>query len=72
LIRFIKESNNSDKREYFDDTGQIREILIYGNYLSQKDIEFMLTFDITKLSKKMKYEEMKVLFDVFVENYKIE
>jgi hypothetical protein len=32
----------------------------------------MLTFDITKLSKKMKYEEMKVLFDVFVENYKIE
>ena len=72
MIRFIKESNNSDKREYFDDTGQIREILIYGNYLSQKDIEFMLTFDITKLSKKMKYEEMKVLFDVFVENYKIE
>ena len=72
LIKFLKESNNPDKREYFDDADQIREILINGNYLSQKDIEYMLKYDITKLLKKPKYEEMKVLFDAFVENYKLD
>lgn len=71
LIKFLKENHNPDKREYIDDSDQIREILIYGNYLSQKDIEFMLTFDISKLSSKKNYAEMKALYDVFKENYQI-
>jgi hypothetical protein len=70
LIKFLKENHNPDKREYIDDTDQIREILIHGNYLSQKDIEYMLTFDVTKLSKKANYAEMKALFEIFKENYK--
>ncbi|MEK7720747.1 MAG: hypothetical protein AAB347_14305 [Bacteroidota bacterium] len=69
LIKFLKENHNSDRREYIDDSDQIREILIYGNYLSQKDIEFMLTFDIATLSTKRNYAEMKALYDVFKENY---
>ena len=69
LIKFLKENHNPDRREYIDDSDQIREILIYGNYLSQKDIEFMLTFDITILSTKRNYAEMKALYDVFKENY---
>lgn len=70
LFKFLKENHNPDRREYIDDSDQIREILIYGNYLSQKDIEFMLTFDITRLSTKRNYAEMKALFDVFEENYR--
>lgn len=70
LIKFLKENHNPEKREYIDDSDQIREILIYGNYLSQKDIEFMLSFDIARLSTKKNYTEMKALFEVFIENYK--
>jgi len=69
LIKFLKDNHNPDRREYIDDSDQIREILIYGNYLSQKDIEFMLTFDITRLSTKRNYAEMSALYDVFKENY---
>ena len=34
--RFLEESNNPDDREYSDDTDQIREVLIHGNYLSRR------------------------------------
>lgn len=66
---FLITSADPENREYFDNSDQIREILIFGNYLSQKDIEFMLTFDITRLSTKRNYAEMKALYDVFKENY---
>ncbi len=35
--RFLAESNNPEDREYPDDADQIREVLIHGHYLSQKD-----------------------------------
>lgn len=43
--RFLKESNNPEVREYPDDADQIREVLIHGHYLSQKDIEICAAFD---------------------------
>ena len=70
FAKFLIENNDPDKRQYYDDLDQIREILIHGNYLSQKDIEHLLTFDITTLSKRKNYEAMKSLFETFVENYK--
>jgi hypothetical protein len=45
-LRFLLENNNADDREYPDDTDQIREVFIHGNYLSQKDIEVCASFDI--------------------------
>jgi len=69
LIVFLKESFDPDDREYIDDTDQLREILIHGNYLSQKDIEHLLTFDITQLSAEPNYIEMKTLFDAFTIAY---
>jgi hypothetical protein len=71
LIVFLKESFDPDNREYFDDTDQIREILIHGNYLSQKDIEHLLTFDITQLSAEPNYIEMETLFNAFKTAYAI-
>lgn len=44
--RFLEESNDPDDREYPDNTDQIREVLIHGHYLSQKDIEICAAFDI--------------------------
>jgi len=70
LAKFLIENHDPDKRQYYDDLDQIREILIHGNYLSQKDIEHLLTFDITTLSKRKNYEAMKSLFETFVDNYK--
>jgi len=46
--RFLAESNNPDDREYPDGADQIREILIHGNYLSQKDIEICAACDISE------------------------
>lgn len=44
--RFLEESNTPDDREYSDDADQIREVLIHAHYLSQKDIEICVAFDI--------------------------
>ena len=72
LVKFLKESFNPDDREWIDDSDQIREILIHDNYLSQKDIEYMLTFNITQLSAESNYTEIKTLFDAFKTEYEIE
>ena len=69
LIAFLKDSFDPDNREYFDDSDQLREILIHGNYLSQKDIEHLLTFDITQLSAEPNYAEMQTLFNAFTTAY---
>lgn len=45
--RFLAESNDPEDREYPDDADQIREVLIHGNYLSQKDIDLCAAFDIS-------------------------
>jgi len=71
LITFLKDSFDPDNREYFDDSDQLREILIHGNYLSQKDIEHLLTFDITQLSAETNYAEMEILFNAFKTEYAI-
>ena len=69
FIVFLKASFDPDNREYYDDIDQIREILIHSNYLSQKDIEYLLTFDITELSAEPNYVEMQTLFNAFTTAY---
>lgn len=65
LIEFLKANWNPDEREYIDDQEQLQEVLIHGNYLSQKDIEQMLRFDIGRLVNEPYFAEMKSLFDAF-------
>jgi len=47
--RFLRDNGDPEAREYPDDTDQIRELLIHENYLSQKDIDICLGFDIGQL-----------------------
>ena len=46
---FLLQSSNPDERESLDDKEQIDEVLIRGNYMSRKDIEFCVNFDISVL-----------------------
>jgi hypothetical protein len=69
LTTFLTGSVNPDTREYIDDSDQIREILIHGNYLSLKDIEHLLNFDITQLSSNPNYASIEQLFSAFVTEY---
>ena len=46
---FLIQSQNPGQRQYFDSEDQIREVLIQGNYMSQKDIEFCVNFDTSAL-----------------------
>jgi len=68
---FLISSKDPENREYFDEQDQLREVLIYGNYLSQKDIEHLLIFDITQLSAETNYTEMETLFNAFKTEYAI-
>jgi hypothetical protein len=45
---FLIDSNDPEDREYSDETDQLREVLIHGNYLSQKDIEICAAFDLSE------------------------
>ncbi len=46
---FLLQSRDPELREYLDDEEQIREVLIRGNYMSRKDIEVCINFDISAL-----------------------
>jgi hypothetical protein len=47
--QFLINDNEPDYREYPDAADQIREILIHQNYLSKKDLDICLGYDITEL-----------------------
>lgn len=47
---FLIENYDPENREYPDVADQIREVLIHKNYLSQKDIEICLGFDLASLA----------------------
>lgn len=49
---FLLHNYDPDVREYPDANDQIREILIHTNYLSQKDIEICLSYNIDPLIAK--------------------
>ncbi len=61
-----------DEREYPDAADQIREVLIHGNYLSQKDIEICLGFDVESLADRPEIDAMRELHAPLVEKYKSE
>lgn len=49
---FLMASVDPEKREFIDDEDQIREILVYGNYLSQRDIQTLQGYKTDLLPSK--------------------
>jgi hypothetical protein len=66
---FLLQNHDPDEREYPDASDQIREVLIHGNYLSQRDIEICLAFDLATFGARPEYENMCKLHDALVAAY---
>ena len=71
MKNFLLTNFNAEERENYDDNDQIKEVLIHGNYLSQKDIDHLLTFDINSLAEDVNFEALESLFNSFVATYKV-
>lgn len=64
---FLLQNQDPDERAYTDPGDQIRETLIHENYLSQKDIEICLRFDIESTAGQPGHEHMRELHEVLRE-----
>lgn len=66
---FLLQSHDPDEREYADAADQIREVLIHDNYLSQKDIEICMGFDVESLADFPEIAGVRALHAAIVEKY---
>jgi hypothetical protein len=66
---FLLQSWAPEEREYADAADQIREVLIHGNYLSQRDIEICLGFDVGSLATHAEYKNIRGLHDALLAEY---
>jgi hypothetical protein len=69
---FLLRNHDPEEREYPDATDQNREVLIHGNYLSQKDIEICIDFDVASLSDSQGIEGIRELHAALIKKYKLE
>jgi len=63
---FLLQNNNPEEREYPDPEDQVREVLIHGNYLSQRDIDVCLAFDLGGFAAQPRYEGVRELHEALV------
>ncbi len=69
---FLLQNHDPDEREYPDPADQIREVLIHSNYLSQRDIEICLGFDLGTCTARPEYKNMSELHAALVATYPAE
>jgi hypothetical protein len=67
---FLLRSHDSEEREYADSADQIREVLIHSNYMSQRDIDICLGFDVETLGGADGLEGIRALHDALARDYK--
>jgi hypothetical protein len=65
---FLLQNHDAEEREY-PAADQIREVLIHGNYLSQKDIEICLGFDLAGLADHPQSGSIRELRQALIEEY---
>ena len=66
---FLLQNHDPDEREYADAADQIREVLIHKNYMSQKDIEICLGFDIASIADRPEIDSIRTLHEVLKSEY---
>jgi hypothetical protein len=64
--KFLLHNHDPEEREYPDARDQIKEVLIHGNYMSQKDIEFCLSLDLAELCDQAGFPLIEELHQCFV------
>lgn len=67
---FLLQNHDPEEREYPEATDQIREVLIHGNYLSQRDIDICVEFDIENLKNHDAIDNIRALHRALAEEYK--
>jgi hypothetical protein len=58
---FLLKSHDPDDREYSEGSDQIREVLIHGNYMSQRDIELCRAHDLSDLKGRDELPNIEAL-----------
>ncbi len=66
---FLLQNHDPDEREYPDAADQIREVLIHGNYLSQRDIEICLGFDLSGIAERPEIDSIRILHAALTAEY---
>lgn len=69
---FLLENSNSEDCEYADAADQIREMLIHQHYLSQKDIEICLDFDLASFENRPEIGNIRLLHEALKLEYRSE
>jgi hypothetical protein len=67
---FLLQNHDADEREYPDAADQIREVLIHANYLSQKDIDICLGFDLAGIADRPEIDSIRMLHEVLKSVYR--
>jgi len=66
---FLVGSADPEEREYPDAGDQIREVLIHGNYLSQRDLDICMALDIESLQDQPNIAHLQELHRTLCETY---
>lgn len=66
---FLLHNYDPEEREYPDATDQIREVLIHENYMSQKDIEICINFNLASLGDRPEIESIRTLHEALKTEY---
>ena len=67
--KFLIENQNEEERRYLNIQELINEELIHEHYLSQKDLEFCLEYDINSLLEQPNYLEVEKIFEEVKHEY---
>ena len=66
---FLAENYDPEEREYLEADDQLREVLIHGNYMSQKDIEFCLGLNLAELRNRAEFPQIEELHQSLIAEY---
>lgn len=69
---FLLNSYDPEEREHVEAADQLREVLIHGHYLSQKDVEICLGFDIQVLREELGFAGIEELHQSLHAVYAVE
>ena len=66
---FLLQNHDPEEREYPEAADQLRELLVHENYLSQKDIEICLGFDLADIVDQPEIDSIRTLHEVLKSEY---
>jgi len=67
--QFLLKNHDPEEREYPDAADQIREVLIHDNYISQKDIEICLGYNLKGLEEHLSFSGIEALHSTLKAKY---